>query len=299
MSDTRQSNGETVTSQGDVVVTRELSRGGRVVVGKLQIRSDGADPVVVHVVDEFPRGLPIEAVGVAPGTEPRSGDISPQGAVIRQPVDGDPVEIEYDITLAEPIEERQFGPPVIRDVEGAATGRAPVAHTDGGEQSFASAEANAGRDRNGQSGRDGSGPLQSRSIGAVDDQRGPTPDAELSIDEVRESFEATLDGVCAHLADEVARLDTALATRDARRDAVRSDVDALDDRIETVESEVQTVRETALGLQAEFASVADEVAAMREELDGLRTELDDLAEVQESLAGAVELSTGDATPGDD
>lgn len=146
MSDTSQSAAETVTSHDGVVVRRALARQDGGLVGTLRIEPTGETPVTVHVVDEFPATLPIDEVGFRPDAEPESGEISTRGATVTQPVDDEPVVIEYGLELDGEVSDLAFDSPTIRDVVPADGGGSPVPRPDGGEQSSANAEATTGSD---------------------------------------------------------------------------------------------------------------------------------------------------------
>lgn len=124
---------ETTVSNEIIEVTRRLRQKGDGIVGVLELRSTGPKPVVmVHVVDEFPFDLPVEAVGYNSEAEPEAGSITPQGASIRQTVRDEPIEVQYGIKLSEPVDDLAFDPPTIRAVETAELTRSVPSLTDGG-----------------------------------------------------------------------------------------------------------------------------------------------------------------------
>ncbi|MEF8808242.1 hypothetical protein, partial [Natronomonas sp.] len=125
---------ETVVSHENVVVSREFTTKDEGVVVTLTIRSTGEQPATVHVTDEFPASLPIEAVCFNPEKGPNAGDITPQRASIEQPLDDEPVEVEYGISLSESVEEVQLDPPTIREVATGIT-RGASRQTDDGAPS--------------------------------------------------------------------------------------------------------------------------------------------------------------------
>ncbi|WP_336136881.1 hypothetical protein [Natronomonas amylolytica] len=125
---------ETVVSHENVVVSREFTTKDEGIVVTLRLRSTDEQPATVHVTDEFPAALPIEAVCFNPEKGPNSGDITPQRASIEQPLDDEPVEVEYGISLSESVEEVQLGPPTIREVATGIT-RGASRQTDDGARS--------------------------------------------------------------------------------------------------------------------------------------------------------------------
>jgi hypothetical protein len=125
---------ETVVSHENIVVSREFTTKDEGVVVTLQLRSTDEQPVTVHVTDEFPASLPIDAVCFNPEKGPDSGDITPKRAAIEQPVDDEPVEVEYGISLSESVEEVQLDPPTIREVATGIT-RGTSRQTDDGAPS--------------------------------------------------------------------------------------------------------------------------------------------------------------------
>ena len=134
---------ETVVSHKDVVVKRELTARDGGIVATLRLRSADETPVLVHVTDEFPASLPIEAAGFNSGKAPKSGDVTPQRASIKQPLEDEPVEIEYGISLSEPVEEVQIDPPTIREVAPGLT-RSASRHTGAGGRSSPSGDVSSG-----------------------------------------------------------------------------------------------------------------------------------------------------------
>lgn len=126
MSGMRRSNGETVTTRDDVTVTRTLKQTEQGFVGTLRLHSTATDPVVVHLVDEFPTALPVDRVEFRDEAAPTSGTITKQGALILQRVGSDPVEIEYRIMLSAPLEVTRFSAPKIQDVSAAGVLRGPL-----------------------------------------------------------------------------------------------------------------------------------------------------------------------------
>jgi hypothetical protein len=125
---------ETVVSHENVVVSRELTTKDEGIVVTLRLRATDEQPARIHVTDEFPASLPIDAVCFNPEKGPNSGDVTPQRASIEQPLDDEPVEIEYGITLSEPVEEVQLDPPTIREVATGIT-RGASRQTDDGAPS--------------------------------------------------------------------------------------------------------------------------------------------------------------------
>jgi hypothetical protein len=125
---------ETVVSHENVVVSREFTTKDEGIVVTLQLRSTDEQPATVHVTDEFPASLPIDAVCFNPEKGPSSGDITPQRASIEQPVDDEPVEVEYGISLSESVEEVQLDSPTIREVATGIT-RGASRQTDDGAPS--------------------------------------------------------------------------------------------------------------------------------------------------------------------
>jgi methyl-accepting chemotaxis protein len=135
MTTTTPRNDETTVSQNGVIVRRELREVEDGVVGAIELQSTREAIVLVHVVDEFPADLPIDAVGFKHGTEPDFGDITTQGVSIKQTLTDDPVRIEYGLKLSEPVGELRFTQPTIRDMETAAFTRSAAAQTGGDEPS--------------------------------------------------------------------------------------------------------------------------------------------------------------------
>lgn len=135
MSDTKRWNDETTVTHGDVVVRRELTSKAEGIVGEIEIRSQRDEPVLVHVVDEFRSDLPVESAAFRPDCDPDGGSITPERASIVQPVEAEPITVEYGIKLPGPVGEVQFDDPTIRGVEAATSTRSAAPMSDGGEQS--------------------------------------------------------------------------------------------------------------------------------------------------------------------
>lgn len=96
---------------------------------------------LVHVVEEFPADLPVDAVGFKPDEGPEMGDVTSQRASIKETVESETVRIKYGIKLAEPVETVQFDSLTIEDVETAEMTRSTATQTDGGERSSTSADS--------------------------------------------------------------------------------------------------------------------------------------------------------------
>lgn len=143
MTTTTLRNDEVTVSHRDVVVTRELTSKEEGIVGTVEIRSHRDEPVLVHVVDEFPTDLPAESVAFRPENEPEGGSISPQRASIIHTVEDDAACIEYGIKLPESVGEVQFDDPTIRGAEAAGVTRSAAPATDGGGQSRGSDDGSA------------------------------------------------------------------------------------------------------------------------------------------------------------
>lgn len=230
MSDTSQSVAETVTSHDDIVVRRKLSRKSGGIVGTLRIQSTSETPATVHVVDEFPSTLPIDMVGFRRGAEPESGDITPQRAMVTQPVADDPVKIEYGLKLSEEVSDIEFNAPTIRDVVTTEGEGSPHPYTDGGERSSASVESTSESDGfssslssiiprlgGGRSGTDDSAaPLPQEPAGTETEPTG----VEASSDAIERAIEQVDDGL-----EEDAREPTDAATNSADPDDVDGAVD--------------------------------------------------------------------------
>ncbi|MFC6942845.1 hypothetical protein ACFQE8_23275 [Salinirubellus sp. GCM10025818] len=138
MSNTTPITDEATVSHDAVTVTRRLTQKGEGIIGTIDITPTGQKPVVlVHLVDEFPTDLPVDAAGFKPDQEPEMGNVTPQRVSIKQTVESDPVQIEYGITLSEPVETVQFDSPTIQGVETATMTRSAASHTDEGERAAA------------------------------------------------------------------------------------------------------------------------------------------------------------------
>lgn len=143
MSNTTPTTEEVSVSNDAVTVTRLLRKKDDGIVGTIEITPTGQRPVVlVHVVDEFPADLPVEAVGFKADREPEMGNVTPQQVSIKQTVENNSVQIEYGIMLSEPVEMVQFDPPTIQGVETADMTRSTASHTDEGEPSTANTDEN-------------------------------------------------------------------------------------------------------------------------------------------------------------
>lgn len=106
-----------MTISEGVEVQRTLSVDGDELVGVLEIRSNRADAAVVHLVDEFPLELPVRSAAFTTGARPMTGVITLDNAVLRQPVDEDPVRVGYRLSLTTAVDEVWFDPPTILGVE--------------------------------------------------------------------------------------------------------------------------------------------------------------------------------------
>lgn len=191
---------ETTVSHEDVVVTRRLTSKAGGLVGTIELRPTGRNPVVLaHVVDELPADLPIEAVGFEPDMSPEEGCITPQRLSIKQTVEADPVQIEYGIRLTEPVEPDQFDPPTIRAVETAEITRSTGPATDGGEPAGASPDGTDGSSRSFTSILPGFGRGSAGGEGQTDQQAADTdsaaPAAEPAATEASDTAETSADTI--------------------------------------------------------------------------------------------------------
>lgn len=109
---------ETTVRGDDVAVTRHLRMRDEKIICRIEIQPISQKPeAMVHVVDEFPHFLPIDAVGFKSDLKPDDGDISLHQVSIKQTVETEPVEIVYGIKLAEPVESVEFDAPTVQEVD--------------------------------------------------------------------------------------------------------------------------------------------------------------------------------------
>ncbi|CCQ33467.1 hypothetical protein HTIA_1334 [Halorhabdus tiamatea SARL4B] len=102
-----------------MTVTRSLRERGDGVLGSIEIRSERAESVLVHVVEEFPAHLPVRRATFEPGSEPAEGTITDEYVSIRHEVVEDSCQIRYGVVVSGPVDDLEWGPPRILSVRDA------------------------------------------------------------------------------------------------------------------------------------------------------------------------------------
>lgn len=296
----RSDSNETTASHEDVTVTRSIESTDGGLVGTVRIRSTSSEPVVlVHVVDEFPADLPVEAVGFQNGEAPDSGEITPQRASMKQAVEDEPVRIRYGLKLSEPVEGVELGPPVIRGVETAAMTRSKASPSDGGGPSSGDSET-----------PDSSGSSSSTPSGSAGGTPGPAAGgAEEQVTDGgeggdRRSVEARIDWLSARVGEFAAYTDALEELIDQHGtapefiDRIEGEVAGLDERLDDVDDRLGSLRDRADDIESGVREDVDRIegtledqAAEREALegriDGLESELGEVREAVRSVEGDV------------
>lgn len=296
----RSDSNETTASHEDVTVTRSIESTDGGLVGTVTIRSTSEEPVVlVHVVDEFPADLPVEAVGFQNGEGPDSGEITPRRASMKQAVEDEPVRIRYGLKLSERVEGVELGPPVIRGVETAAMTRSKAPQSDGGEPSSGDSET-----------PDSSSSSSSTPSGSAGGTPGPaasetgrraTDGGEDGSD--RRSVEARIDWLSARVGEFAAYTDALEELIDEHGtapefiDRIEGEVDSLDERLDDVDDRVEGLQDRADEIESGVEEDVDRIEGTLEdhsaEHDSLEGRIDDLDTELEEVRESVRSVEGD------
>jgi len=283
----RSDSNETTASHEDVTVTRSIESTEGGLVGTVRIRSTSEEPVVlVHVVDEFPADLPVEAVGFQNGEGPDSGNITPRRASMKQAVEDEPVRIRYGLKLSEPVEGVELGPPAIRGVETAAMTRSKASPSDGGERSSGDSET-----------PESSSSSSSTPSGSAGGTPGPTASGteERVTDggdgSDRRSVEARIDWLSARVGEFAAYTDALEELIDEHGTApefierIEGEVASLDDRLDDVDDRVGSLRDRADDIES---SVEDDVDRIDADIDRVEDTLADHSAERDALEGRID-----------